>query len=140
MGAKIIVEGNLGGKPELRHVDVTVDGVTEKRAVCGLSVFQSHDKLDKQSGEYVDAGGFWCDVDVWGRRAEYLAKLLDKGNPVRVEGDAHIRHWTDNSDKPRQTVKVVANDVTLQLYTVEAITFKERQASAQAEPQTGERA
>ena len=125
MGAKTTIEGNLGGNPELKFIDVKNGaGATESRAVCEFSVFQSHEKRNKETDEWEDAGGFWVEVSVWGHRAENLAKVLKKGYAVAVPGNLYIHNWTDNDNVNRVTFKLEARDVTMQLYNVETINLR----------------
>lgn len=126
MGAKAIINGNLGKDPELRYVPSKNDEAGSDRAVCGFSVFQSHDRKNRETDKYEDAGGFWVDVNVWGNDAEKLAKLLKKGYPVKVEGVLYQHTWTDSDNVARSQMRIDVdrNGVTVMTYNVENITFK----------------
>lgn len=140
MGAHAIIKGNLGKNPELKYVPVPTSQSPEDRAVCDFSVYQAHERKDKTTGEYVDAGGFWIEVSVWGRDAEPCAKLLKKGYPVRVEGKLYTSTWKDNDGVTRMSMKLDAdrNGVTLMLYNTESVT--QRPSVSEAVPQNHDQA
>jgi single-strand DNA-binding protein len=54
----------------------------------------------------------YVDVTVFGRRAEALANLLDKGDRIGITGRLSWREW-ESKDGKRQAIEVVANDVQL---------------------------
>src|SRR5690606_35709928 len=74
---RVILLGNLGADPELR---MTGGGT----AVLKLRLATSESYLDrnKQRQERTE----WHRVVVWGRRAEGLGKVLNKGDRILVEG------------------------------------------------------
>lgn len=77
MYQKLTLIGNVGKKPELR---VTAAG----RSVCTFSV--ATNKSYKQDG-VVNEQVCWWRVTVWGDQAENVAKYVDKGSLVLVEGE-----------------------------------------------------
>lgn len=99
---RVILLGNLGRDPELRH---TQGG----QAVCTLSVATSERWTDKQ-GERQERTE-WHRVIVWGRQAELCAEYLRKGRQVYVEGRIQSEEWTDKEGNQRQTKQVVAQQV-----------------------------
>ena len=72
MYQKLIVIGNLGRDPEMRH---TPDG----KAVTSFSVATSRKYNDKDETT-------WFRVSVWGKQAESCNQYLTKGSKVLVEG------------------------------------------------------
>ena len=54
----------------------------------------------------------YVDVTTFGRRAEALAGLLDKGDRIGITGRLSWREW-ESKDGKRQSIEVVANDVQL---------------------------
>ena len=81
---KVILIGNLGAPPELKH---TQSGL----AVCTLSLATT-DKRKDQSGEWVEQTE-WTRVNVWKQTAENCAKYLKKGSKIYVEGKLQTRKW-----------------------------------------------
>ncbi len=99
---KVIVLGNLGRDPELRH---TSGG----KAVATLSV-ATNEQWSDQSGERQERTE-WHRVVVWGRQAETSAQYLSKGRSVFVEGRLQTRKWQDRDGNDRYTTEIVAERV-----------------------------
>ena len=100
---KVIVLGNLGRDPELRH---TPSG----RAVCKLSVATTETWNDQQSGERQERTE-WHRIVVWGRQAENCAQYLKKGRQVFVEGKLQTRKWQDKEGQDRWSTEIQADRV-----------------------------
>jgi len=101
---KAILIGNLGADPELR---VTTKGHPVLR--CRLATSESY--LDK-GGERQERTE-WHTVIVWGKRAEGLKRILQKGGRIGVEGRIRTRKWADKSGGERWTTEVEALEVLL---------------------------
>jgi single-strand DNA-binding protein len=99
----VIVLGNLGRDPELRH---TPGG----RAVCTLRVATNETWTDQQSGERQERTE-WHQIVVWGRQAENCSQYLRKGRQVFVEGRLQTRKWQDKEGQDRWTTEIVADRV-----------------------------
>ena len=99
---KVILIGNLGKKPELRH---TNSGL----AVTTLGVATS-ERRKGADGQY-NSQTEWHNVTVFGNQAENCSKFLDKGRQVYVEGRIQTRKWQDKDGNDRKSVDIVANDV-----------------------------
>jgi single-strand DNA-binding protein len=99
---KVILVGNLGADPELRY---TPSGA----AVCELRLAtnETWTGKDGQRQERTE----WHRIVVWGKRAEPVAKYLDKGRQVYVEGRIRTRSWEDKDGVKRYTTEIIANDV-----------------------------
>ncbi|MDP8998717.1 MAG: single-stranded DNA-binding protein, partial [Myxococcota bacterium] len=54
----------------------------------------------------------WHRVTVWGRRAEALGKILQKGDLLFVEGRLQTSSYEKNGEK-RYSTEVVANNIVL---------------------------
>lgn len=54
----------------------------------------------------------YVDVTTFGRRAEALAGLLDKGDRIGITGRLAWREW-ESKDGKRQAIEVLADDVQL---------------------------
>lgn len=120
--------GNLGGAPELKFVPIR----GEQRAVASVSIFfDRRVPTDDPENPFEDKGGFWLETEVWGDRAERIAKQLTKGARVKAEG-----MLIDNSyEKDGVTIpklKLVADDLFLSLARVENITFRKRAEQPEA--------
>ena len=97
---KVILIGNLGADPEVRH---TQDG----RPIVNLRVATSDSWRDKNTGERREKTE-WHRVVIF---SEGLAKIaeqyLKKGSKVYLEGALQTRKWEDKSGQERYTTEVV---------------------------------
>lgn len=99
---KVILVGNLGGDPELKH---TPGG----DPVCEFSLATNESWTDK-SGQKQERTE-WHSIVVWGKRGEVCAKYLAKGRQAYVEGRLRTRSWEDKEGNKRYKTEVVASDV-----------------------------
>jgi len=95
--------GNLGAEPELR---VTPGG----QAVLKLRLATNETYLDRSNVRQERTE--WHRVTVWGRRAEALGKILQKGDLLFVEGRIQTSSYEKNGEK-RYSTEVVANNIVL---------------------------
>ena len=112
--------GNLGKTPELKFID-TAEG---KKAVANFSIRFDRDKR-LEDGSYVDNGGFWLDVAIFGKRAERVAKILSKGNRVYAEGSLKQQNWEQEGE---QRIKLVleASYIAPDLLGIDTIQFQSK--------------
>lgn len=98
---KIMLIGNLGRDPELRHAG--------DRPVAEFSLATTERWRDQSGAEKSNTD--WHRIVVWGRSGENCAKYLSKGSMVYVEGSMRYRDWTDKDGNKRTTAEVVASSV-----------------------------
>jgi single-strand DNA-binding protein len=97
---KVILVGNLGRDPEVRH---TQDG----SKIVHLSVATSERWRDRGSGENRERTE-WHRVVIFNERlGEIAEKYLAKGRTVYLEGQLQTRKWTDQSGQEKYTTEVV---------------------------------
>jgi single-strand DNA-binding protein len=97
---KVILVGNLGRDPEVRH---TQDG----SKIVHLSVATSERWRDRSTGENRERTE-WHRVVIFNERlGEIAEKYLAKGRTVYLEGQLQTRKWTDQSGQERYTTEVV---------------------------------
>ena len=101
---KVILVGNLGKDPEVRHLD-------NGRAVANFSMATSETYKNRQ-GERV-TNTEWHNVVLWTPLAEIAEKFLKKGNQVYIEGKLTTRSWDDQDGNKRYTTEVVGREMTL---------------------------
>ncbi len=100
---KVILIGNLGKDPEVRHLD---NGVAVAKLVLATSeVYKRSDGVKVENKE-------WHNVVLWRGLAETAEKYLRKGSLIYVEGKLRTRSWEENNVK-RYTTEVVADVMTL---------------------------
>ena len=101
---KVILVGNLGKDPEVRHLEGGV-------AVANFSLATSETYKDKngQKNEQTE----WHNVVVWRGLAEVAEKYLKKGMTVYVEGKLRTRSWDDKEGNKRYTTEIVADNFVM---------------------------
>ncbi len=105
---KVILIGNLGADPEVRH---TQDG----RSICNLRLATTDSWRDKQSGEKREKTE-WHSIVIFNEQLGKIAQqYLKKGAKVYVEGQLQTRKWQDNSGNDRYTTEVVLQNYNGQL-------------------------
>jgi single-strand DNA-binding protein len=97
---KVILVGNLGKDPEIRH---TQDG----KAIANLSLATSESWRDKSTGERKERTE-WHRVVIFNENAAKVAEAyLKKGSKVYIEGQLQTRKWTDNDGIEKYSTEVV---------------------------------
>lgn len=97
---KVILVGNLGRDPEVRHTQA--GGL-----IVQLSVATSENWRDRASGERRERTE-WHRVVIFNEKlAEVAQKYLRKGAKVYLEGQLQTRKWTDQSGVEKYTTEVV---------------------------------
>ena len=97
---KVILIGNLGRDPEIRH---TNDG----RPIANLSVATSEQWRDRNTGERREKTE-WHRVVIFDEKiCEVAQKYLKKGSTVYLEGSLQTRKWTDQQGVEKYTTEVV---------------------------------
>jgi len=98
---KVMLIGNLGGDPEVRHLE-------NGAAVAKFSI-ATNEKYKDKAGEYQTITE-WHDIIMWRQLAELAERLLTKGKMVYIEGKLTTRKWQDQQGQTRRTTEVVANN------------------------------
>lgn len=103
---KVILIGNLGAAPEVRHMP-------NGTAVTTISLATSDTWKDKQTGEQQERTE-WHRVVLFQRLAEIVGEFLKKGSKVYIEGRLQTRKWQDKtSNQDRYTTEIVANEMQM---------------------------
>lgn len=94
---KVILMGNLTRDPEMR---VTPNGLS----ICklGLAVNRNYTTRDGERREETT----FVDVDAFDKQAEVIAKYMNKGSPILVEGRLKFDQWESDGQK-RSKLSVV---------------------------------
>lgn len=97
---KVILVGNLGKDPEVRH---TQDG----KPIVNLSVATSENWRDKTSGERREKTE-WHRVVIFSEGLARVAEqYLRKGAKIYIEGQLQTRKWQDKDGQDRYSTEVV---------------------------------
>lgn len=102
---KVILIGNLGADPEIRHLQ-------NGAAVANFRLATSETYKDRQTGEKREQTE-WHNVVAWRGLAEITERYLRKGSKVYVEGKLRTRQWQDKDGNNRYTTEVVADEMTM---------------------------
>lgn len=99
---KVILIGNLGRDPEVRH---SQDG----NKIVSFSVATSESWNDRKTGERREKTEWHRVVIFNDRLGEVAEKYLKKGSKVYVEGQLQTRKWTGDDNQERYTTEIVLN-------------------------------
>jgi len=102
---KVILIGNLGKDPEIRHLESGV-------SVANYPIATSEVYKDRKTGEKVTQTE-WHNIVLWRGLAEISEKYLKKGDKVYIEGKLRTRSWQDQEGNNRYTTEVIADNLTL---------------------------
>ena len=102
---KVILVGNLGKDPEVRHLEGGA-------AVANFSLATSESYKDKTSGERKTITE-WHNIVLWRGLAEVAEKYLKKGDSVYIEGKIRSRQWEDKEGKTRYTTEIVGDSMVM---------------------------
>lgn len=98
---KVQLIGNVGGQPDCR---VTTGG----KQVAAFTLATGESWTDKETGtakEQVE----WHRVVAFGKIAEVIAKYINKGSRLYVQGKQRTRIWEDKDGIKRYTTEVVVD-------------------------------
>ena len=101
---RVMLFGTLGADPELR---TTGSG----NSVLKIRMATNESYLDRNRvrQERTD----WHSVVIWGKRAESLARILNKGDRIFVEGSLQTSSYEDRDGQKRYKTDVVAKNIIL---------------------------
>jgi len=102
---KVILIGNLGKDPEVRHLE-------NGSVVASFPLATSESYTDRQTGEKKENTD-WHDIVCWRGLAEIAGKYLHKGSQVYIEGKLRKRSWQDKEGNTRYNTEVVGEEMTI---------------------------
>jgi single-strand DNA-binding protein len=101
---KVILVGNLGSDPELRH---TPSGTAVANfRIATNEVFNNREGKREERTE-------WHRIVAFGRLAEICGQYLKKGKQVYIEGRLRTRDWEDQSGNKRYTTEINATQMVM---------------------------
>ncbi len=101
---KVILVGNVGKDPEIRHLDSGV-------AVANFPLATSESYIAK-NGDKVETTE-WHNIVVWRGLADVAEKYVTKGRQLYIEGKIRTRSWDDKDGNKRYTTEIVADVMQL---------------------------
>lgn len=102
---KVILIGNLGKDPEVRHLE-------NGAVVANFPIATSETYTDRTTGERRENTD-WHNIVLWRGLAEIAQKYLKKGQKVYIEGKLKTRSWQDKDGNTRYTTEVVGDEMTM---------------------------
>lgn len=101
---KVILIGNLGKDPEVRHLE---SGAT----VANFPIATTETYKDRNGNRQEQTE--WHNIVLWRGLADIAEKYLKKGNQIYVEGKIRTRSWEDKDGNTRYTTEVVGDNMTM---------------------------
>lgn len=101
---KVILVGNLGKDPEVRHLE---GGATV--AKFPLATTEAYKDKNGNRTEQTE----WHNIVVWRGLADVAEKYLKKGMTVYVEGKLRTRSWDDKEGHKHYTTEIVGDTFTI---------------------------
>jgi len=101
---KVILVGNLGKDPEVRHLESGVP-------VASFSVATSESYNDRNTGEKKTVTE-WHNIVLWRGLAEVAEKYLHKGDQVYIEGKLRTRQW-EKDGVTRYSTEIIGENMTM---------------------------
>lgn len=99
---KVILLGNLGADPEVRHLE-------SGSVVANISIATSESYV--KNGQRMEQTE-WHRVELWDRLAELCEKYLSKGNTVYIEGKIRTNTYQDKDGVTRYDKRIRATNMT----------------------------
>ena len=97
---KVILIGNLGKDPEIRHF--------EGGSMVTKFTLATNENYKDRAGEWQKRTE-WHDIVCWGYLAEKAERALKKGSLAFVEGKITHRKWQDQEGKDRYSTEIVCS-------------------------------
>ncbi len=101
---KVILIGNLGKDPEVRHLE---SGAT----VAKFPIATTESYKDKNGNRQDQTE--WHNIVLWRGLADISEKYLRKGSQVYIEGKLRSRSWEDKEGNTRYITEVVGDSMTM---------------------------
>jgi single-strand DNA-binding protein len=101
---KVILIGNLGSDPEVRHL-------SSGSVVANFNIATSESYTNK-NGERVTQTE-WHRIELWDGLAKIAEQYLKKGQTVYVEGKLKTENWQDSDGNNRTTTRIRGLNLTM---------------------------
>ncbi len=101
---KVILVGNTGKDPEVRHLESGV-------AVANFPLATSETYKNKSGDKVTNTE--WHNIVLWRGLAEIAEKYVKKGSQLYIEGKIRTRSWEDKEGNKRYTTEVIGDNMQL---------------------------
>ncbi len=99
---KVILAGNLGKDPEIRHLEGGATIATFPLATTEVYKDKNGNRMEQTE---------WHNIVLWRSQAEYAEKYLKKGATVFIEGKLRTRAWEDKDKNKRYTTEIYGDSI-----------------------------
>ncbi len=103
---KVILLGNVGKDPDVRHLDNNV-------SVASFSLATTERGYTTQAGVQIPDKTEWHNIVAWRGLAKIVEDYVKKGTPIYVEGKIRTRSWEDQNGVKRYTTEIYADNIEL---------------------------
>lgn len=103
---KVILIGNVGKEPEIRHLD-------NNNVVASFPLATTERGYKTASGVQVPDRTEWHNIIAWRGLAEIIEKYVHKGTQLYVEGKIRTRSWEDQNNNRRYVTEIYADNISL---------------------------
>lgn len=101
---KVLLIGNVGKDPEVRHL--------ENGSMVARFSLATTEKFKDKNGEFQEQTE-WHNVVCWRSLAERIEKYVKKGSQLFVEGKIRTGSWEDKTGQIRYTVEIIADNIQI---------------------------
>ena len=101
---KVILIGNLGSDPEVRHL-------SSGSVVANFNIATS-ESYNNKNGERVTQTE-WHRIELWDGLAKVAEQYLKKGQTVYIEGKLKTENWQDSDGNSRTTTRIRGLNMTM---------------------------
>src|SRR5690554_4922866 len=101
---KVILVGNLGQDPEVKHLE-------GDKVVANLRLATTEAYKDKGGNRVENTE--WHDLELWDGLARVAEQYLRKGSQIYVEGRIKTDTWQDEQGNNRKKVRIRVNSMTM---------------------------
>jgi len=103
---KVILVGNVGKDPEVRHLDNDV-------VVANFSLATTERGYTTKDGKEYPDRTEWHNIVAWRGLAKLAEGYIKKGMKLYVEGKIRTRSWEDQNGVKRYTTEIFADEIEL---------------------------
>jgi single-strand DNA-binding protein len=96
--------GNVGAAPEVK-------ALANDNAIARFSIATNEVSKNKKGEKIVETQ--WHNIVAWGKAAERVQKLVQKGTELAIEGKLVTRTYEDAAGTKRYVTEIVLNDLLL---------------------------
>jgi len=123
---KVILVGNVGKDPEVRHL--------ENNLVYARFSLATNERWSKDGNKVEHTE--WHQVIVWRSLAEIVEKYVRKGNLLFVDGRIRSRSYDDKDGIKRSVVEIVADSIHILNHRIDGNSAQQSNLSAQFSSET----